>query len=279
MTENIFICPICAAPLVRDGSTFRCGGERVHCYDVASSGYVNLLPPGKMKNAKAGDQREMLRARVNFLSTGKYDKISHIIAEMIGESLPERHLTVLDAGCGEGHHICNIAEKLSCSAVGIDASKHGAEMGAKTARRRGADVSFAAGNIFSMPLSDKSVDAVVSMFAPVPAEEAARVLVDDGVLCVCASGRDHLIEMRQVIYDEVRDSFTGIKTPEGFELAKEKEIKYKVTVEGDEIKNLFTMTPFYHRSPWQGRERLAATESLEITVNCVIHIYRKIREM
>jgi 23S rRNA (guanine745-N1)-methyltransferase len=85
--------------------------------------------------------------------------------------------------------------------------------------------------------------------------------------------------MRQVIYDEVRDSFTGIKTPEGFELAKEKELKYKVTVEGDEIKNLFTMTPFYHRSPWQGRERLAATESLEITVNCVIHIYRKIREM
>ena len=160
---------------------------------------------------------------------------------MIGGNLPERELTVLDAGCGEGHHICNIAEKLDCSAVGIDASKHGAEMGAKTARRRNRDVSFAAGNIFAIPMADGSVDAVVSMFAPVPAEESARVLKDDGVLCVCASGRDHLIEMRQVIYDEVRDSFTGIKTPEGFESVEEKEIKYKVTVEGDEIKNLFIL--------------------------------------
>lgn len=275
MTENIFICPICHTPLASDGKTYRCRGEKVHCYDVASSGYVNLLPPGKMKNAKAGDQREMLRARVNFLSTGKYDKISYTIAEMIGKNLPQRELLVLDAGCGEGHHICNIAEKLNCRAIGLDASKHGAEMGAKTARRRALDVSFAAGNIFSMPLSDKSVDAVVSMFAPVPADESARVLRDDGVLCVCASGRDHLIEMRQVIYDEVRDSYTGIKTPEGFELVEENEIRYKETLMGDEIKNLFTMTPFYHRSPWQGRERLAATDSLEITVNCVINIYKK----
>lgn len=277
MTDNIFICPICSSTLVSDGKTYRCTGGKVHCYDAASSGYVNLLPPGKMNNAKAGDQREMLRARVNFLSTGKYDKISCTIAEMIEENLPHREIVVLDAGCGEGHHICNIAEKLACRAVGLDASKHGAEMGAKAARRRGADVRFAAGNIFSMPVSDGSIDAVVSMFAPVPAEECARVLRDDGVLCVCASGRDHLIEMRQIIYDEVRDSFTGIKTPEGFELAREKEIKYKETVAGGEIKNLFTMTPFYHRSPRQGRERLEATDSLEITVNCVIHIYRKIR--
>ena len=275
MRNNIFICPICGTALSSDGKTYRCAGEKVHCYDIASSGYVNLLPPGKMNNSKAGDAREMLRARVNFLNLGKYDKISYTIAEMIAEALPERALTVLDAGCGEGHHICNIAEKLSCTAVGIDASKHGAEMGAKTARAKGSDALFAAGNIFSMPIADNSVDAVVSMFAPIPAEESARVLRDDGVLAVCASGRDHLIEMRSIIYDEVRDNFKGIKQPEGFELVSEREIKYTASLAGDEIKNLFTMTPFYHRCPRDGRERLLNTEQLDITVNCVINIYKK----
>ncbi len=279
MIKNVFVCPVCHAPMTSDGKTYRCGGEKVHCYDVASSGYVNLLPPGKMNNAKAGDAREMLRARVNFLSRGKYDKISDTVGDMIAAALPERELCILDAGCGEGHHICNIAKRLDCFAVGIDASKHGAEMGAKTARAAGAKALFAAGNIFSMPVATGSMDAVVSMFAPIPAEEASRVLRDEGVLAVCASGREHLMEMRSIIYDEVRDSFKGIKAPEGFTLSEEKEIKYTVHLSGDEIKNLFTMTPFYHRCPKEGRERLEGTESLEITVNCVIHIYRKSKEI
>lgn len=278
MTTNVLICPICRALLTSDQKTFRCGGAKVHCYDVASSGYVNLLPPGKMNNAKAGDAREMLRARVNFLSSGKYDKISDTIGDMIKESLPERKLTLLDAGCGEGHHICNIADRINAAAIGIDASKHGAEMGAKTAKRKNANAFFAAGNIFAMPVADKSVDGVISMFAPIPAEESSRVLKDDGVLAVCASGRDHLIEMRSIIYDEVRDSFTGIKAPGGFTLEAEKELKYNVCLTGGEIKDLFTMTPFYHRCPMEGRKRLMETESLEITVHVVIHIYRKSKE-
>lgn len=256
--------------------SFACTGERRHCYDIAASGYVNLLPPGKMNNARAGDAREMLRARVNFLSGGYYDRISGTIAEMIAGALPERHLTLLDAGCGEGHHICNIAKLLSASAIGLDASKHGAEMGAKTAKRCAADVFFAAGNIFSMPVADKSVDAVISMFAPIPAEESARVLADDGVLAVCASGPDHLIEMRSIIYDEVRDNSKEIKCPDGFELSEAKTLTYKAELpSGEVVRDLFTMTPFYHRCPREGREKLLQCEGLEITVQTVIHIYKK----
>lgn len=42
---SLFICPICAAPLAREGNIYRCPGG--HSYDVARSGYVHLLPPIK----------------------------------------------------------------------------------------------------------------------------------------------------------------------------------------------------------------------------------------
>lgn len=274
------ICPLCASPLTESERSLRCGGEKVHCYDMAASGYVNLLPPGKMNNAKTGDGKEMLRARVNFLSGGYYDIISNTVAEIIDASVAKEKVTVLDAGCGEGYHLCNIASKLSekkkIRAIGIDASKHGADMGAKTARFKKLPAFFAAGNIFSMPIANNSCDAVVSMFAPIPAEEADRVLADDGILVVVASGVHHLWEMRSIIYDEPRENTKGIKCPEGFALAEERFVKTKVKIPDNEtIMNLFTMTPFYHRCPKDGRERLEATNELEITVEAVIHVYKK----
>ncbi len=274
------ICPLCASPLTKDERSLRCGGEKVHCYDMAASGYVNLLPPGKMNNAKTGDGKEMLRARVNFLSGGYYDIISNTVAELIADKIQKDSITVLDAGCGEGYHLCNIASGLSegkkVRAIGIDASKHGADMGAKTARFKKLPAFFAAGNIFSMPIADHSCDAVVSMFAPIPAAEAQRVLADDGILVVVASGVHHLWEMRSIIYDEPRENNKGIKCPEGFVLAEEKIVSTKAKLPNNEtIMNLFTMTPFYHRCPKDGREKLEKTESLEITVEAVIHVYKK----
>ena len=277
---NNLICPLCKAGLSANEKCFKCGGEKTHCYDMASSGYVNLLPPGKMNNAKTGDGKEMLRARVSFLSGGYYDIISNTVAQLIAENVQVNDVTVLDAGCGEGYHICNIASKLSSTrqvtAIGIEASKHGADMGAKAARAKNIPAFFAAGNIFSLPVADKSCDALVSMFAPIPAEESARVLRDDGILVVVASGVRHLWEMRSIIYDEPRENTKGIKCPDGFVLAEEKNVHTKVHLPDSEtIMNLFTMTPFYHRCPHEGRERLMNTKELDITVEAVIHVYKK----
>lgn len=279
-TPDILICPLCGAGLSASERSLKCGGKKTHCYDMAASGYVNLLPPGKMNNAKTGDGKEMLRARVNFLSKGYYDIISDTVAEMIAENTDKKDVTVLDAGCGEGYHICNIASKLSGShqvtAIGVEASKHGADMGAKAARAKNIPAFFAAGNIFSLPVADRSCDAVVSMFAPIPAEESARVLRDDGILVVVASGVRHLWEMRSIIYDEPRENTKGIKCPDGFALCGERKVKTKAHLPDNEtIMNLFTMTPFYHRCPHEGRERLMNTNELEVTVEATIQIFKK----
>ena len=51
------------------------------------------------------------------------------------------------------------------SAIGIDASKHGADMGAKTARFKKLPAFFAAGNIFSM--GKLEVSPIISISTPI----------------------------------------------------------------------------------------------------------------
>ena len=96
------ICPICGTLLTKEGASLYCRGARRHCYDISAAGYVNLLPPGKKNNARAGDDKEMLRCRSRFLSGGWYDPISETAARLGGEATdkdPKKFFVY--AGCGE----------------------------------------------------------------------------------------------------------------------------------------------------------------------------------
>lgn len=282
--KNILRCPLCHSPLSAEGASLFCGGERRHCYDISSSGYVNLLPPGKRSNAKTGDDKEMLRSRRLFLSAGFYDRISEEAAKAALEyvSVPENgELIFADAGCGDGYHALNIekaflSKGISSDPVGLEASKVGAEFGAKLARKENSRAKFLAANIFDMPLTDKSCDIVFSMFAPVPDSEACRVLKDDGALVVCSSGSYHLWEMRQVLYGEPRISPPLDRTPEGFTHVGHSSLSYTVPLESQElIAALFTMTPFYWRCPREGRERLLSLDTLTVRIETEYNVYKK----
>jgi 23S rRNA (guanine745-N1)-methyltransferase len=214
---DILKCPVCGGSVERRERCLAC--ERGHNFDIAKCGYVNMLPPGREKNYRTGDERDMVRARVDFLSRGYYAEISRRFAELLSDILPERDSYVIcDMGAGEGYHTCQIADTVhgklnkDVLALGFDASKYAAECASKRSRSlgfmprggigeahdSGCAAYFMPGNIFSLPLADSSFDAAVSMFAPIAGEEAARLLGRGGILAVVASGRDHLIEMRKV---------------------------------------------------------------------------------
>ena len=158
---SLLRCPLCGTPLDRRGQSLFCRRpERSHCFDVASSGYVNLLPPGRAGNGHTGDDADMIRARSRFLAMGFYDPISDAAAALAAGAVPAGPLSFIDAGCGDGYQTCRIARLLSgkygidVQALGADASKKGAEAGARTARRTGSPASFAACNLFSLPVAD-----------------------------------------------------------------------------------------------------------------------------
>lgn len=277
-----FICPVCKAGLYRNGGSLFCGGARRHCYDISSSGYVNLLSPGRKSNRGTGDDGEMIGARRRFLKAGHYDRISDAAADLLLSCLCKKGMKLnffADAGSGEGYHTLRLFKILSesfpnLSGVGLDASKKGADCGARHAKIF-PDLHFAAANIFDMPLEDSCADAVFSLFAPVPDGEAARILAGGRLLLVCSSGSRHLWQMRELLYGEPRLSPPLDRTPEGFSPYAASSLSYEITLSGDEIKDLFTMTPFYYRCPHAGRERLMNTEKLTTEISVEYKVYEK----
>ena len=115
----------------------------------------------------------------------------------------------------------------------------------------------------------------INVFAPVPDGEARRVLKKDGILVVCSSGSRHLWQMREVLYGEPRYYEPLDRTPEGFRLLSSSSLSREITVEGDLIRDLFTMTPFYYRSPREGKEKLLSLTSLTTEISAEYKVYEK----
>ena len=296
-------CPLCGGALtaVPGGGCLRCASG--HSYDLARAGYVNLLPPGKKNNAKTGDERDMIRARSEFLRRGFYDPIDETLASALADHAAgetEKPFRIADLGAGEGYHTCRtaaiLAQKLGrpVDALGFDASKAGAEAGCRLAKSLGflekdglaappeqwtspVRAAVLPGNIFRLPLADHGMDAAMSLFAPVPWEEAARILIPGGILAVVSAGREHLVKMRAILYDEVRLTDFHPAPPEGFDkltLLSRRTVSFPVTLSSQaQIAALFMMTPFYHRTGDAGRERLGALESLAVTAQIELSLW------
>ncbi len=278
-------CPICSASIEREGGSLYCTGERRHTYDISREGYVNLLPPGRAKNAKTGDSADMIRARERFLSGGAYDRYSaeaaRIALEYLGES--DGDYVLIDSGCGEGRHTLNMATTVASAsgkgviAAGFDASKFGVQAAAKRYVKGGTESGvhpfFAAGNIFSLPVADQSADIFTSLFAPLPADEVRRVLKPGGILMICAAGGEHLSELRNILYEDPIPSGGGAPIPRGISPICERVIEYKVELPSrEDIDALFTMTPFYHNAPPSGRAKLETFDSLTVTVQVICRL-------
>lgn len=311
--ERVFVCPVCRAVLRAKGRSLRCASG--HTYDMARSGYVNLLPPGRKSNARSGDPDSMVRARREFLSGGYYDRYVReaalLAAPFFGGGV------MLDAACGEGHHTLILAESLRPAlAVGIDASKKAADAAAKAANASskaakgsstaanslsavseadtGADFlhssdslkqsawctsrtgfAFAAGNIFDMPVASASCGLVTVLFAPIPFDEARRVLDVGGVLLTAGAGAEHLIELRRLIYDEVRIKNSAVTKPDGFCEVRSENISYKLELDPSSLLALFEMTPFCFRAGAAARDRIASSGGMSVTVSVDCKLYRK----
>ena len=68
--------------------------------DIASAGYVHLLPANKKHSLIPGDDKQMAAARNRFLRGGWYLPLRDAIAAAATESMPERGI-FFDSGCGK----------------------------------------------------------------------------------------------------------------------------------------------------------------------------------
>ena len=70
---DFFICPVCKEKLCIQNKSLVCSNN--HTFDIAKSGYVNLLLSKQAGKNVHGDNKLTVRARRDFLSKGYYSRL------------------------------------------------------------------------------------------------------------------------------------------------------------------------------------------------------------
>lgn len=164
--------------------------ERGHSFDIARSGYINLLQPQDRRSNQAGDTAAAVAARRQLHDQGVTAPLLDAIAAMLSPSASD---IVLDAGCGDGFYLGTMAQQFGFSAHGVDISVPALE----AAARRYPDCEWIVANADRLvPYSDRSFSAVTSITARMNSPEFRRVIREDGRLLIAVPAPDDLIELR-----------------------------------------------------------------------------------
>ncbi len=268
---DILRCPLCGAAMQTKGNSLLCLGQRTHCYDVASSGYVNFCSPDK---SGGGDSKQAVRARSEFLNLGYYENVARALAEECERCLPQGGV-LIDAGCGEGYYASFLADK-GFSVFGTDLSKFAVDAASKRLARGESDnFFFATASVFEMPVADSSADVITNVFAPCAEKEFSRVLKKDGILAIAFAGERHLWGLKNAIYDTANINTERADLPKSMTHLGDRRITYTVNIEGNaQIMSLFAMTPYYWRTSQADMEKLNALDRLTTEVDIIISLYR-----
>ncbi len=266
---SYFICPVCNEKLEIHGNAYFC--ENRHCFDVSKEGYVNLLMSQQSSLKRHGDDKMMVRARRDFLEKGFYLPLRDCLCKTVADIVPENG-TIADVGCGEGYYTGAVSKNEKFNVFGIDISKEALKYAAKSIK----NASFAVASAFSLPFADESCDCVLSVFAPSAYEEFWRVLKGGGVLIKIVPLEDHLWELKCAVYDEPYKNKPEIRDDTLFRLVSVEELKYNINLNcGDDIMNLFKMTPYYYKTGREEIQKLSQMTELETVVHFAVEVYEK----
>lgn len=275
---NNLACPLDGLPLTPVAHQLRCTNG--HSFDIARQGYVNLLPVQNKKSRAPGDSVEMVEARRRFLDAGFYRPISEQINALVLQYLPSHDLCIVDAGCGEGYYLVQVSRALAenghdAKLIGFDIAKPAII----AATRRNKQITWLVASNNNPAVLPGTVDMLLCMFGFPVYPAFARLLKPGGRLLLVDAGPEHLLELRTVIYPEVRKSQppTLDKAKQaGFVLIDSRELVYQTAeLNQEQITDLLAMTPHLYRATREGKEAAARLTSIHLTVDVVFRLLAK----
>nr|WP_284377833.1 methyltransferase domain-containing protein [Litoribrevibacter albus] len=235
----------------------------------------------KKRSKSPGDNIEMVLARQTFLNTGIYQPISEALNETCSQWITEHASTledpirILDLGCGEGYYterLYNALHPQSIELIGLDISKDAVRYAAK----RNKQVTWLVASGAEIPVMPRSQDLIVCLFTRLMPEGIAPALSRQGTLITVTTGKQHLIEMREILYPSIKDQVLDPQVPlaSHFKLDQQQAFQAKHTLtSSQQIQDLLAMTPHQWRAPAVGREKLLSLDSLTITIDVNISCF------
>lgn len=269
-------CPLCKSAMTVEtehSASLCCVGQKKHCYDFSSRGYVNFAPPG---HSTSGDSKKAVAARSDFLDLQLYRPVAEALRDIVKKHCKAESGLLVDAGCGEGYYSMILAEG-GYSVFGVDLSKFAVDTACKRANVASCSNSFfAVCSVFELPLADNSADALVNIFAPCAEDEYIRVLKDGGVAVIVYAGPDHLLGLKRAIYDIPHGNDGREDLPRNIDLVEEKRLTFEIELNTNaDIKNLFAMTPYYWKTSKKDFEKLETLSYLKTEIDIIIAVYKK----
>lgn len=267
----IWQCPHCNHPLRLENQNWRCCNG--HSFDRAKEGYVNLLPVQQKRSREPGDSAEMLNARRRFLEAGYYRPLAQAICAQLAPSTGGDAAILLDLGCGEGYYARRLEDTgwSPQHIVGVDIAKTGVRLAAKMQP----EANFAVASSFHLPVADCSVDALLRVFAPGPAEELARVLKPGGRFLDISPGPGHLWSLKARLYDTPQPHAVPAAIP-GLDVVSEMRCEFSLDIQGNAaVRDFLAMTPFAWKGRMDARHALEQQDSLQLEADFLLRHFAK----
>lgn len=270
---STFICPLCQTTLQPKNNAQVCANN--HHFDIAKEGYINLLPVNAKKSKSPGDNKEMMSARRAFLNTDGYLPLAEKIALLTEQYLQgKEQAQLLDLGCGEGYYTHALQKKLPATFIinALDISK----VAVRYAAKRYKGINFCVASAYDVPLPDDSLDALVRIYAPSLDSELLRIIKPLGYLITVTPAPRHLFQLREKIYQQVKEHAQENDSPNGFRKIEQININYSLSISDPEtVQNLINMTPFAWKFSDNNMTDLLAEKQWKIECDFNIEIYQK----
>src|SRR5579871_3807176 len=115
----MLLCSVrgCGLSLEREERRMVC--PRGHSFDVARSGYINLLQPQERRAKHPGDTPDAVAARRRLHDCGVTEPLFRGVAETLTATAED---VVLEAGCGDGFYLGRLQRESGIHAHGVDIS-------------------------------------------------------------------------------------------------------------------------------------------------------------
>lgn len=274
--NKVLICPICKQSLnkVVENKMYKC--ENNHSYDIAKQGYTNLLISNQKKSNHPGESKDMIKIRREFLDKGYYKPVSDEVNVVASQFLNKGLNTVLDLGCGEGYYLNQmeayfLSKEFKVEFFGLDISKEAL----KLASVRNKNVEWVVASSFTTPFNDGSIDLLMSVFSPISDDECERLLGQDGSFIRVLPNPNHLIELREIIYDQLEERREGTISSERLNQVHESLVKYTINLNQEDLQLLLQMTPHYWKTSQDNKKKILEIEELSVTIDMNICVFRR----
>lgn len=276
MHEKMFQCPICGGAMkVERMASLEC--ENGHCYDISRQGYVNLLN----HSSKTKYDKALFEARKTISGSGFFGPMVEAVTTRLIQELKSQEsvkpVRLLDAGCGEGSHLSALLRKLreqrmvpDVLGVGMDIAKEGVVTAAKTSP----DAIWCVADLSHSPFADQQFDYILNILSPANYSEFRRLLTSDGMLVKVIPGSMYLQELRALFYTGTgKETYSNDGTVElfvrHFERIEFDELRYRVILDSEQMKQLIHMTPLSWGISHELIERIPDGE-MEVTADFTI---------